>query len=143
MAAQLQQNAPFTLEYEFVALVDAVMAERDDARILAFGRLRRQHFRIGIERVAMHDRREKPDIVEAEFGKRVLACILACQPHDEREIDAAIGDALLEWRELHHMLVEMRLRRIHHEVRDEHVLKGLDRFARACRKTCPASKSSK
>jgi hypothetical protein len=62
------------------------------------------------------------DLIEPELDQRLLGRVLRRQPDDERGRDAAEGDAVFERARRHALLVEMTLRSVHHQVREQHVV---------------------
>src|SRR6266851_5463697 len=130
----LYEHAPLAFENRFAALIDAPMFEMDHTHVL----IAMQHLGAvvfaenlteRVERVVMQYRHTETYLVEPQYLERVFARILHRETDHDRRRDAAESYPMLLRRGLHHMLVEMALRRVHHEVRDEHVFERFDRLA--------------
>ncbi len=87
------------------------------------------HFGKRIERVAMQHRRSKSNLVQRELGERLLARIFHRETDYQRGGDAAEGDAMADRIGRHQVLVEMALRRVHHQVGDQYVVDLADGLA--------------
>ncbi len=74
----------------------------------------------------MEDGGGEAQLVEAELGDGVLGDVLRGEAHDDRAGDEAEDEALAEGGVLHGVLVEVRLRGVHDELREELVLELAD-----------------
>src|SRR5439155_669221 len=86
------------------------------------GRTRLEDLGVGVERIAVEDRGAKAELVERHLGERVLGRVLGREADHDRARDQTEDQAAAERGPLHAVLVEVRVRGVHHELREELVL---------------------
>jgi hypothetical protein len=98
------------------------MFEAHDARVGAIGGALFEHLGVGIQRVAMENRRGKTDAGHAQLRERVLGGVLRREPDAYGTGDEAEYQALSEVGAAHAMLVVVAIGGVEDQLREHLVL---------------------
>src|SRR5271167_3134567 len=107
MRSPLDQHRALALEDDRPVMLGAPMLEAHDAGVVAIGVALLEHFAVGVQRVAVKNRRGEPDARQTELGQRIFARVLRRQPDANRAGDQPEDQPLAELRRAHAMLVEV------------------------------------
>ena len=130
-AATLDQHRALAFEDDRPVLLGAPMLEAHDAGVGAIGVALLEHFGIGVERVAVKNRRGEPDSGQPQLGERIFAGVLRRQPDAHRAGDQPEDEALAELRRAHAMLVVVAVGGVQHQL-GEHLVFDLADSRAAC-----------
>src|SRR5712692_3316798 len=129
MAAAFHQHGALALEDDGPVLLGAPVFETHDAGILTISVALFEHLAVGVDGVAVENRRAKTNSVEREFGQRILRGVLRGQPDAYGTGNEAEYQALPEGRLLHAIFIVMSVGAVEHQLGEHLVLDFTDRGA--------------